>query len=88
MSRPLSSALRALVRAYHYLISPLLPAACRFYPSCSSYAEQALQEHGALRGGWLAVTRVCRCGPWHPGGFDPVPGSDANHGAAAQLRKY
>lgn len=68
--------LRALVRAYRYFISPLLPAACRFHPSCSEYAEQALQCHGALRGGWLAARRVCRCGPWHPGGFDPVPGRE------------
>jgi putative membrane protein insertion efficiency factor len=65
--------LRALVRAYRYFVSPLLPQACRFYPSCSSYAEQALQDHGALRGGWLAAGRLCRCGPWHAGGFDPVP---------------
>ena len=66
-------ALRMLVRAYRYFISPLLPSACRFYPSCAVYAEQALQNHGALRGGWLATRRICRCGPWHPGGFDPVP---------------
>ena len=65
--------LRALVRAYRYFVSPLLPQACRFYPSCSSYAEQALQDHGALRGGWLTARRLCRCGPWHAGGFDPVP---------------
>jgi uncharacterized protein len=66
-------ALRTLVRAYRYFVSPLLPQACRFYPSCSAYAEQALQNHGALRGGWLAARRLCRCGPWHAGGFDPVP---------------
>ena len=66
-------ALRPLVRAYRYFVSPLLPQACRFYPSCSAYAEQALQDHGALRGGWLAARRLCRCGPWHAGGFDPVP---------------
>jgi len=66
-------ALRTLVRAYRYFVSPLLPQACRFYPSCSAYAEQALQDHGALRGGWLAARRLCRCGPWHAGGFDPVP---------------
>ena len=70
-------ALRALVRAYRYFISPLLPAACRFHPGCAAYAEQALQEHGALRGGWLATCRVCRCGPWHRGGFDPVPEAKA-----------
>jgi putative membrane protein insertion efficiency factor len=61
------------VRAYRWSVSPLLPPACRFYPSCSQYAEQALLRHGAWRGGWLAVRRVCRCGPWHPGGVDPVP---------------
>jgi putative membrane protein insertion efficiency factor len=66
--------LLALLRTYRYGISPLLPAACRFHPSCSVYAEQALERHGLLRGGWLAARRVCRCGPWHPGGFDPVPG--------------
>ena len=66
-------ALGMLVRAYRYFISPLLPPACRFFPSCSAYAEQALHEHGALSGGWMAVRRVCRCGPWHRGGFDPVP---------------
>jgi len=65
--------LRALVRAYRYFVSPLLPQACRFFPSCSSYTEQALQDYGALRGGWLAARRLCRCGPWHAGGFDPVP---------------
>ena len=68
--------LRALVRAYRYFLAPLLPAACRFYPSCSAYAEEALARHGALKGGWLAARRLCRCGPWHPGGFDPVPRRD------------
>ena len=62
-----------LVRAYRWLISPVLPQACRFHPSCSSYAEEALRRHGAWRGGWLATRRLCRCGPWHPGGCDPVP---------------
>ena len=65
--------LRLLVRVYQWCFSPLLPRACRFYPSCSEYAEQALAKHGARRGGWLAVRRICRCGPWHPGGVDPVP---------------
>jgi len=71
----MSALLRALVRAYRYFLAPLLPPACRFHPSCSAYAEEALQQHGALRGGWLAATRMCRCGPWHPGGVDPVPPS-------------
>lgn len=65
--------LRVLVRAYRYFVSPMLPPACRFHPSCSAYAEEALREHGALRGGWLAARRLCCCGPWHPGGVDPVP---------------
>ena len=51
----------------------LLPPASRFHPSCSEYAEEALERHGLWRGGWLAARRVCRCGPWHPGGYDPVP---------------
>ena len=69
----IGAALRFLVRAYRYALSPMLPPACRFHPSCSEYAEQALERHGALRGSWLAARRVCRCGPWHDGGCDPVP---------------
>jgi hypothetical protein len=61
------------VRAYRWLVSPVLAPACRFHPSCSSYAEEALARHGALRGGWLAARRICRCGPWNAGGYDPVP---------------
>jgi putative membrane protein insertion efficiency factor len=73
MSVTLKDVLRALVRAYRYFVSPLLPPACRFHPNCSAYAEEAIECHGALRGGWLTARRLCRCGPWHPGGFDPVP---------------
>lgn len=62
-----------LVRLYRALVSPLLPPACRFHPSCSAYALGALQRHGALRGSWLAARRLCRCHPFHPGGIDPVP---------------
>ena len=69
----IATTLRFLVRAYRYGVSPMLPPACRFHPSCSEYAEQALERHGALRGSWLAARRVCRCGPWHHGGVDPVP---------------
>jgi putative membrane protein insertion efficiency factor len=65
--------LLALVRAYQYLLRPLLGSNCRFYPSCSDYAREALERHGALKGTWLAVRRVGRCHPYHPGGFDPVP---------------
>jgi putative membrane protein insertion efficiency factor len=71
--RILGLALRAMVRAYQWTVRPLLPPACRFHPSCSEYAEQAIERHGAMRGGWLAARRVCRCAPWHPGGYDPVP---------------
>ncbi len=62
-----------LVRAYRRLIAPGLPAACRFYPSCSAYAEGALVRHGAARGAWLTVRRILRCHPFHSGGIDPVP---------------
>jgi putative membrane protein insertion efficiency factor len=66
-------ALLLLVRVYRRLVSPMLPPACRFYPSCSAYAETALARHGALKGSWLAARRVARCHPFHPGGIDPVP---------------
>ncbi|WP_052364927.1 membrane protein insertion efficiency factor YidD [Halotalea alkalilenta] len=69
MSRPLIW----LVRGYQYLISPVLGPRCRFWPSCSSYAIEALETHGPLRGGWLALKRILKCHPWHPGGVDPVP---------------
>lgn len=69
----IAGALRFAVQAYRWCVSPLLPRSCRFYPSCSEYAEEALRKHGAWLGTSLAVRRVCRCGPWHPGGFDPVP---------------
>lgn len=63
----------AAVRAYQRWISPVRPPACRFTPSCSAYAVAAIERHGALRGGWLTARRLLRCGPWHPGGHDPVP---------------
>jgi uncharacterized protein len=69
----MSQVLTALVRGYQLMLSPLLPSACRFYPSCSAYAIEALERHGAARGSWLAVRRICRCHPLHPGGYDPVP---------------
>ncbi len=62
-----------LVRLYQLCISPLLGPKCRFYPSCSSYAIDAIDKHGAGKGSLLAVARLCKCHPWHPGGFDPVP---------------
>jgi putative membrane protein insertion efficiency factor len=68
--RPL---IRQLIRLYQLAISPLLGPRCRFYPSCSQYALEAIEAHGALRGLWFALRRIGRCHPWHPGGFDPVP---------------
>lgn len=68
-----SRLLVALVRGYRYLLSPWWGRQCRFEPTCSAYAIEALERHGAARGSWLAMRRVLRCHPWHPGGFDPVP---------------
>jgi uncharacterized protein len=62
-----------LIRIYQWLVSPLLPRACRFAPSCSDYAAEAIQLHGVARGGWLALCRLLRCHPWGGEGFDPVP---------------
>lgn len=62
-----------LLRAYQLGISPFLGQNCRFYPSCSSYAAEAIREHGAARGSLLTAKRLCKCHPWHPGGLDPVP---------------
>ena len=68
-------ALLGMVRFYSRAISPALPARCRFYPTCSAYAAEAIERHGAARGSWLAVRRIVKCAPWHPGGVDLVPGS-------------
>lgn len=65
--------LRGPVRFYQLAISPMLPAACRYYPSCSNYTIEAIDKYGAIKGGWLAVRRILRCHPFRPGGFDPVP---------------
>ncbi|MBK1717458.1 membrane protein insertion efficiency factor YidD [Thiocystis violacea] len=62
-----------LIKVYQYLISPLLGPHCRFYPSCSHYAVEAIERHGPVYGSYLALRRLSRCHPWHPGGIDPVP---------------
>jgi len=66
----------ALVEVYRHTISPLKLPTCRFTPTCSQYAAEALAEYGLLRGVWLSLARLARCGPWHPGGWDPIPSRD------------
>ncbi|HEX5864552.1 MAG TPA: membrane protein insertion efficiency factor YidD [Casimicrobiaceae bacterium] len=61
------------LRGYQYAVRPLIGANCRFYPSCSDYAREAIDRHGAAKGCWLALRRLVRCHPYHPGGYDPVP---------------
>ena len=73
MRRIIVHMLSAPVYVYRYCISPFTPMACRFNPTCSAYALQALKAHGPLKGGWLAVRRMVRCHPWGGSGFDPVP---------------
>jgi putative membrane protein insertion efficiency factor len=71
--------IQLLIRLYQRALSPLLGPRCRYYPSCSQYALEALEEHGVLRGLWLALKRIGRCHPLHPGGFDPVPKQSGSH---------
>ncbi len=70
---PLVRAAVRLIEVYRHMISPFRPASCRFTPTCSQYAVEALTEYWLLRGGWMTVARLARCGPWHPGGWDPIP---------------
>jgi uncharacterized protein len=72
-SRLIVRGLIAVVQLYRTMISPLRPASCRFTPTCSQYAVDALQEYGLIRGSWLATVRLAKCGPWHRGGWDPIP---------------
>jgi hypothetical protein len=65
--------LRAAIRAYQWLLAPVLPPSCRYLPSCSHYAEEAIAQHGPVHGTWLAARRLCRCHPWGGSGYDPVP---------------
>ena len=81
--RPL---LLALIRGYQYLLRPLLGANCRFAPSCSEYAHEAVSRHGAIKGSGLALRRVLRCHPYHPGGYDPVPEARASSRSSSLSR--
>ncbi|BAV43891.1 membrane protein insertion efficiency factor YidD [Mycobacterium ulcerans] len=63
-----------VIELYRHMVSPLRPASCRFIPTCSQYAVDALSEYGLIRGSWLTVARLAKCGPWHQGGWDPIPG--------------
>ncbi|UJF24689.1 membrane protein insertion efficiency factor YidD [Suttonella sp. R2A3] len=62
-----------LIRLYRLVLSPIMGQQCRFEPTCSRYGEEAIETHGALKGGWLTIKRIVKCGPWHRGGYDPVP---------------
>lgn len=77
----------AVINGYRHMVSPLRPPTCRFMPTCSQYAVDALAEYGLLRGGWLAAVRLGKCGPWHRGGWDPIPErGGAGDGFHPQLR--
>ncbi len=82
--RPVRRLLLAVIGFYSRAVSPALPPRCRFYPTCSAYAAEAIARHGAARGSWLALRRLAKCAPWHPGGVDLVP--PARSGTAAQHR--
>ena len=72
---PLAYLFKGLIKGYQWFISPVLRGGCRFYPSCSAYAIEAVEIHGAIKGGLMATARISRCHPWNEGGIDPVPGS-------------
>ena len=71
--KPMQTLLLSFIKLYRLLLSPWLGTSCRFHPSCSRYAEQAIEQHGVIKGSWLAVKRLGKCHPWHEGGIDPVP---------------
>jgi putative membrane protein insertion efficiency factor len=81
--RVLNATLRGVIRLYQLLLSPILPPRCRYLPSCSDYALEALERHGALRGLWLTLRRLSRCHPWGGSGYDPVPPAGPRHCSAA-----
>jgi len=79
--------LLAIVKFYQLLISPILGQNCRFYPTCSCYAHQALKEHGAFKGSWLSIRRIVKCHPMHPGGIDNVPSADTSNATTQRKRQ-
>ncbi len=85
-NRGMKTLLILLLRGYQYLISPLLGSNCRFYPTCSSYAMEALESHGVIRGSYLALRRLLRCHPYHEGGIDLVPAPHAHKGCCSTAR--
>ena len=78
LSRFAARGMISAIELYRNMISPLRPPSCRFTPTCSQYAVDALRAHGLIRGSWLAMVRLLKCGPWHPGGWDPIP--EPRHG--------
>ena len=82
--RIFTRALMALVQGYRVLISPVIPGGCRFAPSCSQYAHEALEAHGAVKGSVLTMKRLCRCHPWGGHGFDPVPSAQVRPETTAE----
>ncbi len=86
MKRLINALLIGAIRAYQILLSPLLPPVCRFEPSCSNYGLQALRIHGPLTGTWLTTKRICRCHPFNPGGYDPVPELSTRNGDQEERR--
>lgn len=73
MRNPLTLLLEGFIKFYRLFLSPLKPATCRFYPTCSAYALEAVQKYGPFKGSYLAIRRILKCHPFHPGGYDPVP---------------
>ncbi len=82
---PLTMLLRALIRVYQWVLAPVLGANCRYAPSCSDYAHEALGVHGALKGSWLALRRILRCHPWGGWGYDPVPPATVKSAGSAPI---
>jgi len=78
MTTPLMRTLAIkLIKAYRYILSPLMGQQCRFYPSCSHYSEQAFEQYGFFKACWLTIRRLAKCAPWHPGGFDYLPEAES-----------